>query len=84
MEYFLNDDHLVIDFVDFRFISLSLFVLVPNGIRGGGPAERGKNLVVKADGRIISLSGKNSVKVDKGDRIRIVTPGGGGFGSINS
>jgi len=51
----------------------------PNGLKGGYAAERGKNLLFKKDGRIINLGPKNSVQVEIGDRIRILTPGGGGF-----
>jgi len=52
----------------------------PQGLQGGGNAMRGRNLLVKgADGRIINLGPKNSVRVDRGDRIQILTPGGGGF-----
>ncbi|MCH9001452.1 MAG: hydantoinase B/oxoprolinase family protein, partial [Planctomycetes bacterium] len=30
--------------------------------------------------RIVSLGGKNEIKLQPGDRIRIETPGGGGYG----
>jgi len=52
----------------------------PPGLLGGGAAKRGVNLLRKADGRQVNLGGKNSVDVDKGDVVRILTPGGGGYG----
>jgi len=54
----------------------------PKGLNGGHPGEKGRNLLIKADGRIINLTGKNSIKVNKGDKIRIITPSGGGYGHI--
>jgi len=53
----------------------------PFGLEGGHPGARGLNLLKFADDqRTISLGGKNSVNVRKGDRLTIMTPGGGGFG----
>ncbi|CAN0493992.1 unnamed protein product, partial [Hapterophycus canaliculatus] len=37
-----------------------------------------------SDGRTVSLGGKNTVHVDAGDRLTILTPGGGGHGSPTS
>lgn len=56
-------------------------VFAPQGLNGGEPAARGRNILRKADGRVINLGGKNSVAVDVGDAIDIFTPGGGGCGS---
>ena len=53
----------------------------PFGMEGGGDGARGINLVIKKDGRSINLGGKNSIAVQSGDRIRIHTPGGGGYGT---
>ncbi|KAI9731146.1 MAG: hypothetical protein M1834_005339 [Cirrosporium novae-zelandiae] len=53
----------------------------PYGMNGGENGERGQNLWVKRGGRrIINLGGKNSVRVEAGDRMVIRTPGGGGYG----
>ena len=54
--------------------------LAPHGLNGGGDAERGKNTLLFKDGRVVSLGPKNEIRVGKGDRIRIETPGGGGWG----
>eukprot|EP01119_Soliformovum_irregulare_P023980 TRINITY_DN8499_c0_g1_i3.p1 TRINITY_DN8499_c0_g1~~TRINITY_DN8499_c0_g1_i3.p1 ORF type:complete len:1241 (-),score=304.27 TRINITY_DN8499_c0_g1_i3:47-3769(-) len=56
-------------------------VFAPRGMDGGADAQKGKNILIRADGRMINLGSKNSVKVHRGDRIRILTPGGGGCGS---
>lgn len=55
-------------------------VYPPYGLECGYPGERGKNLFIKKDGTVIDLGGKNEVHADPGDRIRILTPGGGGYG----
>jgi 5-oxoprolinase (ATP-hydrolysing) len=55
-------------------------VFAPYGLDGGEPGQIGCNLLIRSDGRPISLGGKNEVAVEAGDRIRIDTPGGGGYG----
>jgi len=55
-------------------------VFQPYGLKGGRPGKRGKNLFITAAGRIIDLGGKNEFSAVPGDRIRIHTPGGGGWG----
>jgi 5-oxoprolinase (ATP-hydrolysing) len=51
---------------------------------GGGPGERGLNLVRFArDGRTINLGGKNTITVGPGDRLLIHSPGGGGYGAAD-
>eukprot|EP01130_Rhizamoeba_saxonica_P018125 TRINITY_DN8987_c0_g1_i1.p1 TRINITY_DN8987_c0_g1~~TRINITY_DN8987_c0_g1_i1.p1 ORF type:complete len:1280 (+),score=335.03 TRINITY_DN8987_c0_g1_i1:34-3840(+) len=54
--------------------------LEPKGINGGENGQRGKNIVIKRDGRVITLGPKNEITLNKGDRIQICTPGGGGYG----
>jgi 5-oxoprolinase (ATP-hydrolysing) len=48
----------------------------PFGLRGGGPGARGRNLHGERD-----VGGKASFEVVAGDRVRIETPGGGGYGA---
>ncbi|RAO71227.1 uncharacterized protein BHQ10_007239 [Talaromyces amestolkiae] len=67
-------------------------VYKPYGLEGGEDAQTGHNLWVRKipkkdkDGnkvmedRIINLGGKNSIKMQPGERIVIMTPGGGGWG----
>lgn len=56
----------------------------PYGLSGGEGGQRGRNLWLRSDGREINIGGKRSVRVGAGDRFRIETPGGGGFGSVES
>ncbi|KAA0158913.1 hypothetical protein FNF28_06053 [Cafeteria roenbergensis] len=55
--------------------------LAPFGLEGGGPGQRGINLLHRTDGRIVSLGGKSTVQVEAGESLEIRTPGGGGFGA---
>lgn len=62
-------------------------VFAPYGMAGGGEAQRGLNLWVRnypGEGpeatRTINIGGKARVQVNKGDRIIVMTPGGGGYG----
>ncbi|KAJ3184050.1 hypothetical protein HDU85_001901 [Gaertneriomyces sp. JEL0708] len=53
----------------------------PYGLRGGNSGAAGRNLIILASGQTLNFGGKNSLKLNKGDRMRIETPGGGGWGS---
>lgn len=53
--------------------------LRPYGIRGGGPGKAGKNLL-RTRGRQHRLPAKTALLVRAGDRLQILTPGGGGWG----
>lgn len=52
----------------------------PYGLEGGSPGQVGKNILIR-NGVEIPLSGKVCLDVKVGDRLRIETPGGGGYGS---
>ena len=56
----------------------------PYGINGGEPGKSGLNLFFRNDGTILFLGGKNEIHAETGDRIRIETPGGGGYGKLDS
>jgi 5-oxoprolinase (ATP-hydrolysing) len=56
-------------------------VYPPYGLEGGEPGTLGKNSFLKSDGSTIDLGGKNEIHAQPGDRIRILTPGGGGYGA---
>jgi 5-oxoprolinase (ATP-hydrolysing) len=55
--------------------------VAPFGLEGGGPGRVGLDTVVRRDGRSESLQGTAEIAVDAGDRLRIETPGGGGWGA---
>lgn len=55
-------------------------VYAPYGLEGGKNGLRGKNLFIKNNGIILNLGSKNEIHTNPGDRILILTPGGGGFG----
>lgn len=54
-------------------------VYAPYGMQGGGPGEKGKNIIIKKDGAIQNVGGKCQLEVEPGDRLRIATPGGGAW-----
>jgi N-methylhydantoinase B len=53
--------------------------VAPYGLAGGAPGRRGRNALVRG-GREETLPGKVTLDVRPGDRLRVETPGGGGFG----
>ncbi|MFN7953369.1 MAG: hydantoinase B/oxoprolinase family protein [bacterium] len=53
----------------------------PYGLAGGAPGARGRNTLVRRGGSPRSLPAKRTLELEPGDRLRIETPGGGGFGS---
>ncbi|HEV2733013.1 MAG TPA: hydantoinase B/oxoprolinase family protein [Terriglobales bacterium] len=52
----------------------------PWGLSGGKDGAPGKAFVVRQDGSTEDLPGKFNVRLHKGERIRIESPGGGGWG----
>jgi N-methylhydantoinase B len=55
----------------------------PYGLKGGGPGKAGRTTLITASGDRV-LAGKDSTDGKTGDRIRIETPGGGGYGKKRS
>jgi N-methylhydantoinase B len=52
----------------------------PYGLHGGEDGERGRALLIRRDGKREELTSKGSWQLEPGDRVRIETPGGGGWG----
>jgi len=52
----------------------------PYALEGGMPGACGRNLLLDADGRQQELPGKAALLLRKGQRLRVETPGGGGYG----
>jgi len=55
----------------------------PYGLQGGDDGALGRAFIIRADGSKQKLSSKGSWDLQAGDRVRIETPGGGGFGKSN-
>jgi len=55
--------------------------LQPYGMNGGEPGTCGRNLLIRKDGVVVNMGGKCSCDWDVGERLRIETPGAGGYGS---
>jgi N-methylhydantoinase B len=53
----------------------------PYGLQGAADGWAGKTEIIHADGRRDLLPGKTSVRVKKGTRVRVESPGGGGWGT---
>ena len=52
----------------------------PYGLQGGSDGAPGRAAVVRRDGSEVQIGGKASVRLRKGEKIRIESPGGGGWG----
>jgi len=52
----------------------------PYGLAGGDEGARGRTTVLRADGSAEELPGKCSTRLRAGERVRIESPGGGGWG----
>jgi N-methylhydantoinase B len=53
----------------------------PWGLSGGSEGAAGKASLIRADGSVEAMPGKFSARLQAGERIRIETPGGGGWAS---
>ena len=51
----------------------------PYGLHGGEDGKRGRAFIIRTDGSEEELTSKGSWQMQAGDRVRIETPGGGGF-----
>lgn len=52
----------------------------PWGLAGGGPGATGEDWLIRRSGSRERLPGKVTVDVERGDRLLVLTPGGGGWG----
>ena len=55
----------------------------PWGLTGGKAGSPGKASVIRDAGLIEAMPGKFSTRLRKGERIRIESPGGGGWGQVD-
>lgn len=72
---------------EFRFLEPGSLSLMgerrrhrPWGLAGGGPGSCGEDWLIHADGSRERLPGKVTLDVAAGDSLRVLTPGGGGWG----
>lgn len=83
---FRGGDGVVRELVFRRPLTLSILterrVFAPYGLEGGEDGKKGNNFLVRKCGRKIRLPSKSSVNVQKGDMFQLLTPGGGGYGSV--
>lgn len=52
----------------------------PYGLAGGCDGAPGRTVILRRDGSEEELAGKSSVRLRAGERVRVETPGGGGWG----
>src|SRR5438270_1512841 len=55
----------------------------PWGLAGGADGAVGSAFIIKQDGQQQEMPGKFSTRLRKGERIKIETPGGGGWGEMS-
>ncbi len=53
----------------------------PFGLHGGSDGTPGANTIIRRDGPTEPMAGKASARLRPGDRIRVESPGGGGWGA---
>ena len=54
----------------------------PYGLHGGTDGAPGRNMAIRKGGIEMEIPSKGSVRLKRGDRIRIESPGGGGWGRV--
>ncbi len=56
--------------------------VAPWGLAGGAPGAPGRNVIIHADGRQEVVPSKFTRRLEPGERLRVETPGGGGWGVV--
>ena len=56
--------------------------LHPYGMAGGEDGACGRNLLIRKNGIVVNIGGRCSGPMNTGERLRIETPGGGGYGPV--
>ncbi len=59
-------------------------VHAPYGLNGASNGATGQNILIGADGVVKNLGSKIELDVQPNERVRILTPGGGGFGALEN
>jgi N-methylhydantoinase B/oxoprolinase/acetone carboxylase alpha subunit len=55
--------------------------VAPWGLAGGGPGATGEDWVIRRSGARERMPGKVTFDARAGERLRVLTPGGGGWGT---
>lgn len=55
----------------------------PYGLAGGADGAPGRTVITRRDGSVETIPGKTSVRLQSGERVRIESPGGGGWGRLD-
>lgn len=82
---YAGGDGIVREYRFLRPLSLSLLTQsragnAPFGLQGGRPGLPGRQRLLRRDGKVESLLAVAAAEVRPGDRLRLETPGGGGYG----
>lgn len=56
-------------------------VFSPYGMKGGENGAVGRNILIDRNGVWKNIGGKNTLEVNTLERVRVETPGGGGYGA---
>lgn len=71
-------DKFLLHFTDFSI------AFQPYGMCGGEPGTCGRNLLIRQNGVTVNIGGRCSTDWKVGERLRLETPGAGGYGSIEA
>ena len=55
----------------------------PYGLAGGQAGAAGRNILTRLGQKPEDMPSRCEIRVEPGDRLRIETPGGGGWGSVS-
>jgi len=55
----------------------------PYGVQGGEDGAPGRTIVVNREGDSRTMPSKGSMRLNRGERVRVESPGGGGWGKSN-
>jgi len=83
---FKGGDGIIRTFIFLTELEVSILserrVFEPFGIEGGKNGQKGFNFLIKNNGKVFNIGSKNTVRVENGDSVTILTPGGGGYGKL--
>ena len=85
---FRGGDGIIREIEPLRTLTMSILserrTLQPYGMEGGESGQCGRNLLIKNGGLVVNIGGRCSTSISAGERLRIETPSGGGYGKIQN